>query len=155
MPSWSVHRALARRFLRERAGCEAPGGVDSSLIDLLVDEPGALVSRLREALPRSSALLALLLLDEKLRPEDPVMEHDWGAWARCRASVEALRRASEALAGGLGRMLVDLHLALDYAWKGGGLREFLEWAEEVGIAPEVVDFVVREVLRGRRSEVKA
>jgi len=139
MPSWSIHRFYAEKFARER-------GIEYScvgLIDRLVDDPGSTLPSVLEEVRRSSKLLALMLHDETVRPEDPIAMHDWGAWRGFRASVDALRRVAEAVAGRTGPLMVDLHLSLDYVWKWG-LDNYAAWAEELGIAAEVRSYIVKE-----------
>jgi len=139
MPSWSIHRFHAKKFTRELGiECSCVG-----LIDRLVDDPGATLPSVLEEVRRSSKLLALMLRDEAVRPEDPIAVHDWGAWRGFRASVDALRRVAEAVAGRTGPLMVDLHLSLDYVWKWG-LDGYAAWAEELGIAKEVRNYVVKE-----------
>jgi len=109
MPSWSIHRFHAKKFTRELGiECSCVG-----LIDRLVDDPGATLPSVLEEVRRSSKLLALMLRDEAVRPEDPIAVHDWGAWRGFQASVDALRRVAEAVAGRTGPLMVDLHLSLD------------------------------------------
>ena len=139
MPAWSVHKLHAEKFLREN-GLEC---AHIELIDRIVDEPSSALPLVLEKVGRSARLLALILSDEAVRPEDPVAVHDWGAWRRSRASVDALRRVAEAVAGRAGSLLVDLHLSLDYVWKRG-LSGYLDWAEELGIAREVREYIARE-----------
>jgi len=139
MPSWSIHRFYAEKFARELGiECSCVG-----LIDRLIDDPGSALPLVLEEVRRSSKLLALMLYDEALRPEDPIAMHDWGAWRGFRASVDALRRVAEAVAGRTGLLMVDLHLSLDYVWKWG-LDDYAAWAEELGIAEEVRNYVARE-----------
>jgi len=139
MPTWDIHRLHAEKFLRE-IGLEC---ARCDFIDRLVDEPDSTIPLVLEEIRRSSKLLALMLSDRAVRPEDPVAVHDWGAWRGSRASVDALRRVAEAVAGRVGPLLVDLHLSLDYVWKHG-LGGYPAWAEELGIAREVREYIARE-----------
>jgi len=154
MPPWSVHAKYSARFLR-RLGI---GGIDPSLVDRLVDAPSSLLPTLRRVLERRDKLLALLLYDDRLRPLDPLCIHDWGAWRGQMASIEALRRVAEIVWGLPGVLLVDLHLSLDYAWKCRERREFVRWAESVGISEEVKKFleeVFEELMKERELQEHA
>ncbi|MEM2298232.1 MAG: hypothetical protein QXW23_01770 [Thermofilaceae archaeon] len=117
------------------------------LVDLLVDAPMEAVELLKEGLLKHNKILALLLMDGKLRPSEPIGQHDWGAWRGCLPSIEAARRVGEMIAGRAGRLLVDLHLSLDYAWKRRSADAYLQWAEELDIDREVVDFVLRTIFK--------
>ncbi len=144
MPAWIVHKFHAEKFLRE-LGLEC---ARCDLVDRLIDEPGSIIPLVLEDVRRCSKLLALMLSDEAVKPEDPVATHDWGAWRGSRASVDALRRVAEAVAGRAGVLLVDLHLSLDYVWKRG-LSDYPAWAENLGIAHEVRDYVAKEFSPGK------
>lgn len=145
MPSWRVHREYARQFLREMGGCQCRSSDVDLIVDALIDEPQSAIQALKEKLLREDKLLALLLIEEKLRPLEPVGRHDWGAWSCRLPSVEAARRVGEIIAGRAGRLLVDLHLSLDYAWKTRDLNLFKSWSERLQISPEVVKFILSKV----------
>uniref|UniRef100_A0A7J3X8D7 Uncharacterized protein n=1 Tax=Thermofilum pendens TaxID=2269 RepID=A0A7J3X8D7_THEPE len=148
MPSWRLHRLHARRLLRELGVERDPGLPVEFLVDLLVDAPEEALRLVRGKLRASDRLLYLLLYEEKLRPEDPVARHDWGAWRGSWASLQAARRVAELVAGRPGRLLVDLHVSLDYLWRVGDLEAYRGWAERMGIAEEVVGYVLRSFSAG-------
>lgn len=141
MPSWRVHRYFAREMLSYLG---LPYREDqAALVDRLVDIPDPLV--LEGGVWRGAGARVLLevLSDPELRPEEPVMRHDWGLRAPNRASLEALRRACEALVGEVGALLADLHVSLDAVEVLGLSREGYEkWAEEAGVDARVRGFLL-------------
>lgn len=148
MPSWRVHQLYARRFLEERgSNSELEARALDCLVDLLVDAPREAIEMIRDELLRENKLLALLLTDDRLKPLEPLGEHDWGAWRCCLPSIEALRRLAEVAAGSIGRLLVDLHLSLDYVWKRRDAQAYVAWAEKLNIDREVKEFIVRTIFR--------
>lgn len=148
MPSWHVHKLYVRQFLEEkRVSSELKARTLDYLIDLLVDAPREAIEMFKDEMFRANRLLALILTDDRLKPLEPLGLHDWGAWRCCLPSIEALRRLAEVVAGGVGRLLVDLHLSLDYVWKRRDAQAYIDWAEKLDIDREVVEFVVRTVLR--------
>ncbi|RLF05608.1 MAG: hypothetical protein DRK00_03960 [Thermoprotei archaeon] len=147
MPPWSIHAKYSARFMKKH-GIK---GIDPSLVDKLVDEPSSLLPSLRDVLEERDRLLALVLYDARLKPLDPLCTHDWGAWREGEASVEALRRIAETLWGIPGVLLVDLHLSLDYVWRGCEEEEFERWAENINVSREVREFV-REIFEELRRE---
>lgn len=142
MPSWRLHEEAARRFLRELGLNVSPDVIRA--VNRLVDFPREFLSKpeVRELLeekaksPLDKALVAILL-DPKLKPLDELAIHDWGAWGE-GLGVNALRRISELLFGEAGRLLAELHLALDAAFKG---------VELDGLDPLVKGFVNRYLAR--------
>lgn len=143
LPSWLLHAKYSRKFM-SRMGIE---GIDPRVIDALVDEPSSILPVLKERVSRENRLLSLILYREEVRPMEPIAVHDWGAWTRYpQPAIEALRRVAEILYGREGRLLVDLHLSLDYVWwREVGRREFLHWAGKLDISREVVDFILEEL----------
>ncbi len=151
MPSWRVHRLHARRLLRELGVERGQGMPIEVFVDLLVDAPEEALRLVRSKLRAGDRLLYLLLFEGKLRPEDPVARHDWGAWRGSWASLQAARRVAELVAGRPGRLLVDLHVSLDYLWRVGDLEAYRRWAERMGVAGEVVGYVLRSFSGGGRA----
>ncbi len=59
-----------------------------------------------------------------------------------------LRKIAECLYGEVGRLAVDLHASLDaiYHWKMKA-KDYIEWADKMGIHDKIIKFVVKEVLK--------
>ncbi len=113
------------------------------LIDALVDFPSSELLRGASWKGPGGRLLAEVLLDSRLRPEDPVMLHDWGLKGPNRPSLDALRRAAEALLGPTGVLLADLHVSLD-AIESLELDPdgYAKWARAAGVDERVSKFLL-------------
>jgi len=115
----------------------------AALVDRLVDIPDPAVLGDGAWKGVGARVLLEVLSDPELRPEEPVMKHDWGLRGPNRASLDALRRACEALAGEVGALLADLHVSLDAVDVLGLTREgYKRWAEEAGVDARVRGFLL-------------